>query len=79
MLFRSLREYGVKYTKEKRRLRVAYKIPWGIDFDVRNPGTCPFAGTWDSALELIECMWSEATQQERADFIEANPPTHTRN
>jgi hypothetical protein len=50
---RLFREHGIKYTKEKRRLRVAYKIPWGIDFDIHNPAACPKAGTWNGPLECL--------------------------
>lgn len=47
-------EYGIVYTKTKRELRVAFKIPWGVDFDVRNPAACPEAGTWDGHLEILK-------------------------
>jgi hypothetical protein len=66
MLFR---KFGVKYTKEKKRLRVAYKIPWGVDFDVRNPGACPQAGRWNGALECFVEVWNSTPPQERADFL----------
>lgn len=52
-VIRLFRQYGIKYTKEKRRLRVAYKIPWGVDFDIHNPATCSKAGTWDGATEIL--------------------------
>jgi hypothetical protein len=67
MLFR---KFGVKYWNEKKRLRVAYKIPWGVEFDVRNPGACLLAGTWNGFLECFKEVWGQSTQKEKADFVE---------
>lgn len=68
MLFK---KFGVKYWSEKKRLRVAYKIPWGVEFDVRNPAACPQAGTWNGFLECFKEVWSQASPEERRDFVEA--------
>jgi hypothetical protein len=67
MLFR---RFGVKYWKEKKRLRVLYKIPWGVEFDVRNPGACLLAGTWNGPLELFTEIWKDSTEQEKSDWVE---------
>jgi hypothetical protein len=67
MLFQ---KFGVKYWLEKKRLRVVYKIPWGVEFDVRNPGACPLAGTWDGFLECFKEVWGKSTQEEKKDFVE---------
>jgi hypothetical protein len=67
MLFQ---KFGVKYWGEKKRLRVAYKIPWGIEFDVQNPASCPKAGTWNGFLECFKDVWSQSTLEEKTDFVE---------
>lgn len=72
---RLLRRFGVKYTKEMRRLRVAYKIPWGVPFDVRNPAACPQAGTWNGPLEMFCEVWKDSTQEERRDFVASAWPS----
>jgi hypothetical protein len=64
------KKYGIKYWNEKKRLRVAYKIPWGIEFDVRNPAACLFAGTWNGFLECFKEVWSWSSQEEKMDFVE---------
>lgn len=71
---RLFREYGIKYTKDKRRLRVFYKIPWGVEFDVRNPSACPKAGTWNGPLECFVQVWKDSTPAEREDFLFSNSP-----
>jgi hypothetical protein len=67
MLFR---KFGVKYWNEKKRLRVAYKIPWGVEFDVRNPAACPQAGKWNGFLECFKEVWSQSTPEEKSSFVE---------
>lgn len=67
-------EFGIKYTNEMRRLRVAYQIPWGVPFDVRNPAVCPQAGTWNGWLECFKQVWKESTPGEREDFLQAYDP-----
>ncbi len=62
-------KFGVKYPLEKKRLRVAYNIPWGVDFDVRNPGACSKVGKWNGALELFAEVWNRTPPKERADFL----------
>lgn len=49
-------EYGIIYTEVKRRLRVHHKIPWGVDFDVKNPAACPQAGTWNGGMEILKAV-----------------------
>jgi hypothetical protein len=63
-------KFGVKYPLEKKRIRVAYAIPWGVEFDVRNPSACPKAGTWNGALECFKEVWSQSTPKEKKDFVE---------
>ena len=75
---RLLREFGIKYTKEKRRLRVAYKIPWGVDFDILNPVACPKAGTWNGALELFCQVWKDSTLGEKREFVQQALPLDSR-
>lgn len=47
-------EYGIKYTKTMRRLRVHYRIPWGVPFDAKNPAACPEVGRWNERWELLQ-------------------------
>lgn len=62
-------KFGVKYWLEKKRIRVAYKIPWGVEFDVRNPSACPKAGTWNGMLECFIEVWNSTPPKERAEFL----------
>lgn len=66
---RLFRKYGIKYTKEKRRLRVLHKIPWGVEFNIRHPGACPEAGTWNGGLECFLQVWSDSTPEEKTAFV----------
>lgn len=68
MLFK---KFGVKYWNEKKRLRVRHNIPWGVEFDVRNPAACSQAGKWNGPLECFEEIWSQSTTEEKKDFVEA--------
>lgn len=77
MLFK---KFGVKYWNEKKRLRVVYKIPWGVEFDVRNPAACPQAGRWNGALECFIEVWKNASPDEKREFVaQALPPDPRRN
>ena len=67
MLFQ---KFGVKYWNEKKVLRVRHKIPWGVEFDVRNPAACPKAGTWNGFLECFKEVWSQTTPEDKAAFVE---------
>ena len=67
MLFQ---KFGVKYWLEKKVLRVKHNIPWGVEFDVRNPEACQKAGTWNGPLECFKEIWSQSTIEEKKDFVE---------
>lgn len=62
-------KFGVKYWAEKKRLRVLYKIPWGVEFDVRNPAACPQVGRWNGALECFVEVWKNASPEEKREFV----------
>lgn len=73
-------KFGVKYWVEKKRLRVIHKIPWGVDFDVRDPAACPQAGRWNGALELFAEVWKNSTPEEKREFVaQVLPPSPLRN
>jgi len=64
---RLFEKYGIVYTSTMRRLRMAFKIPWGVPFDLRLPAACPKAGTWNGALEIFcEVMKNEIAERDPA-------------